>query len=48
MDQIKDVEKEGNCGRDLCIRVWWGNLEEVGYLEDLVLCGRIIVKWILK
>ena len=40
MDQIKDVEKEREYGRDLCIGVWWGNLKEVGHLENLVMCGK--------
>jgi len=40
MDQIKDVEKEWECVRDLYIGVWWGNLKEVGHLEDLVMCGK--------
>jgi len=26
MDQIKDVEKEGEYGRDFSIGVWWGTI----------------------
>ena len=27
---------------------WWGNLTERVHLEDLVVDGRIILKWILE
>jgi hypothetical protein len=29
-------------------RVWWGNLIERDHSEELVVDGRIILKWILK
>jgi hypothetical protein len=32
-----------------CIQgVWWGDLRERDYLEDLDVDGRIILKWIFK
>jgi hypothetical protein len=27
---------------------WWGDLRKIDHLEDLVVDGRIILKWILK
>jgi hypothetical protein len=29
-------------------RVWWGDLSERDYLEDLNTDGKIILKWILE
>jgi len=26
--------------------LWWGNLRERNHLEDLVIDGRIIIKWV--
>jgi len=34
-------------GRDV-FRIWWANLKERNYLEDLGIYGRIILKWVLK
>jgi len=28
--------------------LWWGDLMERDHLEDLDICGRIILKWISK
>jgi hypothetical protein len=28
--------------------VWWGNLKVRGYMEDMGVDGRIILKWIFK
>jgi hypothetical protein len=28
--------------------LWWGNLRERDHLEDLVVCGRIILNLIVK
>ena len=28
--------------------IWWANLNERDYLEDLGIDGRIILKWVLK
>jgi len=30
------------------IGVWWGNMNEGVYLEDLGLDGRIILKWVFR
>jgi hypothetical protein len=27
---------------------WWGNLKEIGHLEDLGIDGKTILKWILQ
>ena len=34
-------------GRDV-YRIWWANLMERNYLEDLGTDERIILKWVLK
>jgi hypothetical protein len=28
--------------------VWWGNLREIDHLEDPVVDGRIILRWIFR
>jgi hypothetical protein len=35
-------------GRRGAYRVWWGCLRERDHLEDLVVKGMIILKWVLK
>ena len=35
-------------GRGMCAKFWSGNLKKRDCLEDLVINGSIILKWILK
>jgi len=35
-------------GKEVYIRFSWGHLIEIFHLEDLVIDGTIILKWILK
>ena len=32
----------------MCTEFWWGNLREGDHLEDLVIGGRIILKWVFR
>jgi hypothetical protein len=32
----------------MCAEFWWGNLKERNHLEDLIVDGRIMLKWILR
>jgi len=32
----------------VCTEFWWGNLREGDHLEDLVIGGRIILKWVFR
>jgi hypothetical protein len=36
------------CENKMCIEFWCGNLKIGGNLEEVVVHGRIILKWILK
>ena len=36
------------CSRELHTEFWWGNLKERGHLANIVLEGRIILKYILN
>jgi hypothetical protein len=35
-------------GETITTRFWWGNLKEGDFLEDTVVDGRIILKWIFE
>jgi len=51
-DNKKKYEKGGYLARmwggEVHTDFWWGNLWERNYLEDLVVEGRMILKWIFK
>jgi hypothetical protein len=34
--------------REMCRRVWWGNMKEEDHLEDTLVAGRVILKRLLK
>ena len=48
-DQIEVYEMGRACGghaeKRIEYRIWWGNLLATDHLEDLVIDGRIILKW---
>jgi hypothetical protein len=44
---VNPHRKRNKCGENL-YRVWWGNVREGDHLEDLVVYGRIILKYVLK
>jgi hypothetical protein len=35
-------------GQVRCIELWWGDVRERGYLKDLRVDGRVILKWIFE
>jgi hypothetical protein len=35
-------------GQEVCLRFWWGHLNEKDQFEDLAVDRGIILKWILK
>jgi hypothetical protein len=35
-------------GKEVHTGLWWGNLRERDHLENLVIVGMVILKWIFK
>jgi hypothetical protein len=42
----REIERRGR--RDMYIQFWWDSQKERDHLEDLVVCGRIMLKFIVE
>jgi hypothetical protein len=48
----QEYDVGGTCGiregrREIHTGVWWGNLRQIDYLEDVGVGGMVILKWTL-
>lgn len=45
---MRCVGQMTHMGQNMCIAFWWENMKEVGYLEDLGIDGKLVLKFILQ